>query len=156
MKKKILTIAIIIVIIIVGVFIFNSNKVWNRNADELGKTINELTEEVDGILLKELTSFEWDTMYSFNPYTPKETIYDVVGYKWDRIIETVNEGMNQVVFLDDGEVVCYIYGYSKNLGYYFDIQKNDDQYYGEISSSDSNMSLNIDHIENKEVRVLSK
>ncbi|MEG0296644.1 MAG: hypothetical protein RR620_07975 [Clostridium sp.] len=154
MKKLMVT--FIIVLIIAGVFIFSSNKVWNKNADELGKTINGLTEENNSISLKELTSFEWDTMYSFEPYTSKETIYDVVGYKWDKISETVSEGMNQVIFIDDGEVVCYIYGYSNNLGYYFDIPKNGDESYGEVSSSDSKVSLKIDHVGKEEVRVLSK
>lgn len=29
----------------------------------------------------------------------------------------VNEGMNQIVFMKDGKVVCYLYGYPKNNGY---------------------------------------
>ncbi|MFJ8244772.1 hypothetical protein ACIQ4Z_13855 [Peribacillus asahii] len=39
------------------------------------------------------------------------------GYKWDTISESVNEGMNQIVFLNDGKVVCYLYGYPENNGY---------------------------------------
>lgn len=31
--------------------------------------------------------------------------------------ETVNEGMNQIVFMKEGKVVCYIYGYPSNNKY---------------------------------------
>ena len=47
----------------------------------------------------------------------QNTIYETVGYKWDNISETVNEGMNQIVFLKDEKVVCYLYGYPQNNGY---------------------------------------
>lgn len=29
----------------------------------------------------------------------------------------VNEGMNQIVFMKDGKVVCYLYSYPENNGY---------------------------------------
>ena len=51
----------------------------------------------------------WDVEYFFEPYTPKDDIYKTVGYKWDTISEQVSEGMNQIVFLNDGKVVCYLY-----------------------------------------------
>lgn len=67
--------------------------------------------------LSHFTPFEWDIVYSFSPYTPKELIYETIGYKWDRISKTVNEGMNQLVFMNNGEVVCYLYGYPGNNKY---------------------------------------
>ncbi len=42
--------------------------------------------------------------------------------------------MNQVVFMDKGKVVCYVYGYSENLGYGF----NFGVYEGEYFRLDSN------------------
>ena len=56
-------------------------------------------------------------MYSFDPYTSKDTIYQTVGYKWDTISETVNGGMNQLVFMKNKKVICYLYGYPANNGY---------------------------------------
>jgi len=43
-------------------------------------------------------------------------------YKWGNIRETVSEGMNQIVFVKDGKVVCYIYGYpeSNKFGIFFE------------------------------------
>ncbi|MFS0576052.1 hypothetical protein AB1K83_10470 [Sporosarcina sp. 179-K 3D1 HS] len=64
--------------------------------------------------LTTFTPFEWDTVYSFDPYVSKEVVYDTIGYKWMRVQETVSEGMNQVVFMKDGKVVCYVYGYPEN------------------------------------------
>ena len=64
----------------------------------------------------------WVKVYSFTPYTQKEAIYATIGYKWDRISETVSEGMNQIIFVKDGKVVCYVYGYPDNnqFGLYFE------------------------------------
>lgn len=76
----------------------------------------ELTDG-DQVKLSEFTPFEWDEVYSFNPYVSKEIIYETIGYKWDRISETVSGGMNQIVFVKGGKVVCTIYGYPENNGF---------------------------------------
>jgi len=65
----------------------------------------------------------------------------VVGYKWDNISSTVSEGMNQVVFLKEGKVVCYIDGYPDKYKVFFDFG----QYYGDffkLTSSDK-LSFNM-------------
>jgi hypothetical protein len=100
--------------------------VWNQNEDLLKVEVLALGPSVDTVNLREITPFKWDVAYSFPPYTSKEDIYKTVGYKWDRISETVNEGMDQIVFMKDGKVVCYIYGYPENKGYSLSIQS--DQY----------------------------
>jgi len=53
-------------------------------------------------------------------HTSKEAIYEVIGYKWDNISESVNEGMNQIVFVKDSKVVCYLYGYPEDINLGFD------------------------------------
>jgi hypothetical protein len=50
----------------------------------------------------------------------KKPFIKSLAIKWDMISETVNEGMNQVVFAYKGKVVCYVYGYQGNIGYGFD------------------------------------
>lgn len=103
--------------LMVAVFaVSHANKdIWDINAEELKKSFTVISgnSEIDD--LSQWTPFEWDTLYSFAPYTPKEKIYEVVGYKWDKITESVNEGMNQIVFLKAGKVVCYLYGYPENI-----------------------------------------
>ncbi|THE12991.1 hypothetical protein E1I69_08945 [Bacillus timonensis] len=110
------TIILIGIIVIAGFLQFKKD-LWDKNEELLQENVLKIGQSVETIDLTEVTPFEWDKVYSFSPYTPREAIYETVGYKWDRIQETVNEGMNQIVFLQDGKVVCYIYGYPTNNGY---------------------------------------
>jgi hypothetical protein len=91
--------------------------VWDVNARMIQEKVNEIEDSLTSIDLTELTPFEWDRVYTFDPYTPKEMVYETVGYKWDTISESVSEGMNQIVFLKDGKVVCYVYGYPSKNGF---------------------------------------
>ncbi|WP_458413364.1 hypothetical protein ACNQFZ_00240 [Schinkia sp. CFF1] len=111
---KVAFISIIILIVTISINLWKKD-LWDANAELLKEEVSELN--VDTIHLEDITPFEWDVVYSFNPYTSKEEIYKTIGYKWDRISETVSEGMNQIVFLKDGKVVCYLYGYPTNNGY---------------------------------------
>lgn len=121
MKRRL--IATLILILCIGLLVINpfNKEIWDTNLQLLESKI--LSNELVGknVNLTTFTPFEWDTVYSFHPYTSKKTIYETIGYKWDSISETVNEGMNQIVFVKDGEVVCYIYGYPTNnkYGVYF-------------------------------------
>ena len=116
-NKKIL---VIVAIVIVSIFVLVNllkKDLWDVNADLLKEEVLSIEQSVETVNLTDITPFEWDVVYSFDPYTTKDTIYETVGYKWDNISETVNEGMNQIVFLKDGKVVCYLYGYPENNGY---------------------------------------
>ena len=115
-KKKLAIVAIGIVFITVLVNLLKKD-LWDVNADLLKEEVLSIGQSVETVNLSDITTFEWDVVYSFDPYTTKDTIYETVGYKWDSISETVNEGMNQIVFLKDGKVVCYLYGYPQNNGY---------------------------------------
>ena len=114
-NKKILAfVAVGIVFVLVNLL---KKDLWDVNADLLKEEVLSIEKSVETVNLTDITPFEWDVVYSFDPYTTKDTIYETVGYKWDNISETVNEGMNQIVFLKDGKVVCYLYGYPQNNGY---------------------------------------
>lgn len=126
MKKKntfLWTTGIIIVVVITVLLVINPFKknIWDINANKLKSSFNVIsgTAVIDD--LSQWTPFEWDTLYSFAPYTTKDKIYEVIGYKWDNISETVNEGMDQIIFIKDGKVACYLYGYPENnkLGFNF-------------------------------------
>ena len=115
-KKTLAIVAIVIVIIFVLVNL-SKKDLWDVNADLLKEEVLSIEQSVQTVNLTDITPFEWDVAYSFDPYTTKDKIYETVGYKWDSISETVNEGMNQIVFLKDEKVVCYLYGYPQNNGY---------------------------------------
>ena len=116
-SKKIVIVATVMLFIVVLISLLLKKDLWDVNAELLKQEVLSVGESVETVNLSDITPFEWDVVYSFDPYTSKDTIYETVGYKWDRISETVNEGMNQIVFLNDEEVVCYLYGYPENNGY---------------------------------------
>ncbi len=115
-KKRILLIVVLLLFIIIFIKVFEKDD-WEINEALLKQEVLNISESVVSINLSNVTPFEWDEMYSFDPYTPKEMIYETVGYKWGRISETVSEGMDQVVFMKDEKVVCYLYGYPENNRY---------------------------------------
>ncbi|MCA1057646.1 hypothetical protein LCL96_01785 [Rossellomorea aquimaris] len=94
-----------------------NQEIWDANYDLLRKEVLSIDQSVETVRLIDVTPFEWDIAYFFDPYTPAKEIYKTVGYEWDRISATVSEGMNQIVFLNNGEVVCYVYGYPSNNGF---------------------------------------
>ena len=115
-KKAIAIIAIGLLCVTILVSLLKKD-LWDLNSKLLKEKVSSIGQTVETINLLDITPFEWDVVYSFGPYTPKDKVYDTVGYKWDNIKETVSEGMNQIVFLNDGKVVCYLYGYPANNGY---------------------------------------
>ncbi|MFE3977075.1 MULTISPECIES: hypothetical protein [unclassified Peribacillus] len=118
MKSKKTVVIVAFGIICIAIFINLLKKdLWDVNEELLKEEVLSIGHSVETINLLDVTPFDWDVVYSFGPYTPKDDIYETVGYKWDTISETVNEGMNQIVFLKDGKVVCYLYGYPENNGY---------------------------------------
>lgn len=88
---------------------------------------NRLNREVTAInsgvvTLNEIVPFEWDAVYTFEPYANKEQIEAIIGFKSNSIRETVSEGMVQLLFVKNRRVVGSICGYSDNLGYSVDFQ----------------------------------
>jgi hypothetical protein len=133
MKKKSVmvgSVGIIIIIIITILIIANSFKkdVWDINAEKFKNSFQLISGNAVIDDLSKWTPFEWDTLYSFEAYTTKEKIYKTIGYKWDNINETVSEGMNQIIFIKDGKVVCYFYGYPENNRLGFNFGKYEDSY----------------------------
>lgn len=122
MRKKNIVLAVIGVTITAVIVLFNPFKkdIWDTNAEKLKNSFGMISGDAVIDNLSGFTPFEWDTLYSFKPYTSKEKIYQTIGYKWDNISETVNEGMNQIVFTMEGKVVCYLYGYPERYNLYFD------------------------------------
>ncbi|ALC89118.1 hypothetical protein AM500_04420 [Bacillus sp. FJAT-18017] len=116
-----LTKALVIVTSAILFFVVSINllkkDLWDINEDLLKQEVLSVGKSVETVNLSDVTPFDWDVVYSFYPYTSKDTIYETVGYKWDGISETVSEGMNQIVFLKDGKVVCYLYGNPDHNGY---------------------------------------
>ncbi|MEH7355134.1 hypothetical protein V7150_16370 [Neobacillus drentensis] len=146
-KKAVVIIAFGILCIAILIKLLNKD-LWDVNEELLKEEVLSIGHSVETINLLDITPFEWDVVYSFKPYTPKDYIYETVGYKWDRISETVNEGMNQIVFLKDGKVVCYLYGYPENNGYGISFESENNKDAGHILSVKDDLKFQIERSNN--------
>ena len=64
------------------------------------------------IQLSELTDFDWDMMYYFQPYEDKKVISDAIGFKWEG--DEVKEGFRRLLFVKGKEVVSFVdYNYNE-------------------------------------------
>jgi len=115
-KRTLAIVAIVILSIVVLINILKKD-LWDVNEELLKEEVLSIKDSKEMVDLSNVTPFEWDIVYSFKPYISKDTIYETIGYKWDNINKTFDEGMNQIVFLKDGKVVCHLYGYPSNTGY---------------------------------------
>lgn len=125
--KKTLVFALILVLAL-GLTGCGNSSIIKENEAIFSHAVQAVTS--DKVALNDLADFEWDTMYSFAPYLPKESIEEIIGFESDAIEVTVNEGMTQLLFVQGEKVVCCIYGYSSNLGYgvLFETQYNDEPF----------------------------
>ena len=115
MKKRILfAFFSIAVILIVGERMFESPLVKYNNY-HLKQNMQTISESE--VTLNSVVPFEWDTVYTFPPYTSKAKIEKIIGFESNEIKETVNEGMVNLLFVKGNTVTGSICDYPKNLGY---------------------------------------
>jgi len=120
-KRKVILIIIFIIVVCIICFIaYNFNAGLDRNKNSFEMNITSMLSNKNSIELKELTPFEWDTMYVISPYVPKEKIFDIIGMKSNIIKSSVSEGTHNIIFINQGKIVCYLYGFPQN--YYFDFK----------------------------------
>lgn len=145
MTKKVVKIAIVILFTFLLINVFKKD-VWEVNAKLLKQEVLNIGESEESLKLSDVTPFKWDIVFSFDPYTSKDTIYKTVGYKWDNISETVSEGMNQLVFIKDEKVVCYVYGYPENNGYgiYFNSENHTELISASMLSSEDDLTFQVE------------
>ncbi|MGG0668285.1 hypothetical protein [Sporosarcina koreensis] len=145
MTKKVVKIAIVILFTFLLINVFKKD-VWEVNAKLLKQEVLNIGESEESLKLSDVTPFKWDIVYSFDPYTSKDTIYKTVGYMWDNISETVSEGMNQLVFINDEKVVCYVYGYPENNGYgiYFNSENHTELISASMLSSEDDLTFQVE------------
>lgn len=121
--------------------------IWAKNSDKLNRELCKLKIKKKQTIyvgdIKEYIPFEWDTLYTFKPDVSIERIYEVVGYKWDKITEATNKGMNQLVFLKDGQVVGYVYGYPKARKVFFDFGDYEGEYFTLKSTDEINCNMTM-------------
>ena len=112
-KVYIIGVAILLLLCLAGCNISSTVEDNNAIFSEAVKAVSD-----DIVTLNELVAFEWDIAYTFKPNTPKKTIEKTIGVSSRYIKETYNESQTQLIFIKDNRVVCSIWGYGNNLGYW--------------------------------------
>lgn len=136
MKRKSITIVLALAVIIMGSYGFN--EIWHKNERTLRAQVKK--EKIERIInLTEYTKFEWDILYEFCAYVSKERVEAVIGCEFLGFKETDRGDMNQIIFMKDGKVVCYVHGYPFKRGYGFDkiLKHTNDEIYVKLLAKDN-------------------
>ena len=115
MKKKAWMISAITIVILAISYCMIGNPFIAYHNYRLKQSIHTISKPT--VTLNEIVPFEWDTVYTFAPYTSRSEIEEIIGFKSNAIQETVSEGMVQLLFVKDSAVCGSICGYAENLGY---------------------------------------
>lgn len=115
-NKKIIAIIAAAFIVYIFVYFVIGNPIVALHNNQLKQAITSI-EDKKIITLNEVVPFDWDVVYTFEPYTSKEEIEKKIGFKSVSIRETVNEGMVQLLFVRGKTVAASVCGYMDDLGY---------------------------------------
>lgn len=84
------------------------------SADKVSKAIGSKVRvpNPQDLRLSDVTDFEWEKVYLFEPYTPRTKICDALGVQvkyCERVVpyESQNDGLMSMAFLSGGRVVRY-------------------------------------------------
>ena len=115
-EKVVLTVLVCIVLILGVAYLFIGNPLVFMNNHKLANSVTAI--ETETVSLSEVIPFDWDVVYTFEPYQSKESIEEIVGFTSSDIeANNINEGMVHVLFVKGNRVTASVLGYSNNLGY---------------------------------------
>lgn len=112
--------AVILIPSLYGYSSYRQLRVDTRLNAEFERKLYEAVDKKQTFDMKDLTSFDWDKVYLFGPYTSRETVEEKVGEKWttsqtfveyllqDQALELNPlsfDSLNELVFVNEGQVV---------------------------------------------------
>lgn len=104
--KKVTVIILVLAACFLGVY-FIINPVQKYRNNQLRKAVEALSSNA-GTTMEAAIPFEWDYIYSFVPYTPKETMEDRMGVKSKYITEANSDDMMQIYVVKNNKIVAFI------------------------------------------------
>ena len=114
-KKLIIFLTCIAIVVVIGSVFIGNPKIYINN-QRLKNSLKSIDSEL--VQLNDVVPFEWDTVYTFEPYQSKESIEKVVGFKSRDIkANTISEGMLTLLFVKNNRVVASVLGKPSVLGY---------------------------------------
>ena len=114
-KRQTLFAGLFLAVTVAALWLVFSHVESFRNARRLKNAITALTQGTT--TLEEAVPFDWEAVYSFEPYTSREEIARTMGFDSPEISETIGEGVTQLIFVEEDRVVLCICAYPENLGY---------------------------------------
>ncbi|MBD2868106.1 hypothetical protein [Paenibacillus arenilitoris] len=130
MKKKKLLLSVLLLVpvllclpFLLGYIEYRGDRVDDANAEPFVRSLTEAVERQNTISMADIASFEWDTMYMFPPYYPRDEMEKEVGRKWTpnqsylgHLLHRSSFGeyplsddsLHKLVFVHNGEVVLDI------------------------------------------------
>lgn len=86
-----------------------------ENQMKLQEEISKLGE--GDVILEEIVPFEWELLYSFDPYVTVEEMEKMTGFSSTYFREASSESMTQYYFVKENQVVCAVVGYFEQVGF---------------------------------------
>jgi hypothetical protein len=138
MKRKRIVVFVSAIVIVAVLFLLAFAVVGNPavliNNHKLKEAI--ISVEAESVIFNEIVPFDWDFVYTFDPYLPKDEMEGILGFQSNSLRETVSEGMVQLVFVKDSTVVSSICGYGNSLGYAVSFVSEEENF-SKIASTDN-------------------
>lgn len=127
MKKFIVGIGLILTIVIAFIAVrrvIDYNSISSKNTREiehnLTQDITSKNYSVSGNA-SGLINLDYDKMFVFEPYQPKEEMEKEIGFKYSKLQEGLSEETINILFSKNNHAIAYLFGYPSNIGYYIDI-----------------------------------
>ncbi|MFX3634783.1 MAG: hypothetical protein ACE3L7_23365 [Candidatus Pristimantibacillus sp.] len=87
MRKKIFLLIVFIAIIMTPIMIsysdYQSTNVNNDYLEGFTNNLNTAINEKNHFAMTDITNFEWDRLYMFQPYTSRDEMEKIVGTEWN-------------------------------------------------------------------------
>ncbi|MFE4713776.1 hypothetical protein ACFRAM_23245 [Paenibacillus sp. NPDC056722] len=116
---------IAIVFIIMSDRLDPQRKLQNENSNAFINSINSL-EDGKEYRLSDIIPFKWDQIYVFPEYTDESHIEKVIGFESSRVRMSDSEAMQQIIFVKNRKIVCYVQDMDYRLG--FSIERKNQDY----------------------------
>lgn len=114
--------------LLIGAVFYLSACVSDSALDKNSEALEKLLKASAGkeVVLNDLIDFEYDTVYTFKPGTTVEDMEALIGFEYSGLKESANTGVMNILFVNEDEPVCYLYGYSDSKGFYINISENNE------------------------------
>lgn len=116
MKKTKTMVIILCVGILFLAYLLIGNPIVAYHNHALKKSVTSLNAD-ETVTLDAVVPFSWDKVYTFEPYTSKEKMAEIIGFESGSLRETASEGMVQLLFVKGQRVTASVCGYPDALGY---------------------------------------